>query len=242
LQDKNDETFGDDSTPSNEYDSSASALATIPSPSRRISYDTSNNDDIRSSSNNTSAPTAGNTNINISKPAVPKPSRVINFNLGDTNASADDLTMELSDYAANTSAFGTERRKMFAKPPSPKCSAADAPRCASPTQIAALNARKSANSSNAKGLTSEEKQAAKACGAAQRSAHLAAINAKSALRDAMLAGFETQEEVDAYYAAEVKAKAADQAAGPRKMTFEEEWESVADLVAQLEAARNSNTS
>jgi hypothetical protein len=249
LQDNNDETCGDDNTTAatSKYISfnmsDASALVTIPSPSRRISYDTSNDDDSIIRSNNACAPTAGNTNINSSKPAVPKPNRVINFNLGDTDdASADDLTMELSDYAANTSAFHTERRKVFAKPPSPKCSAADAPRCASPTQIAALNARKGTNSSNAKGLTSEEKQATKARGAAQRSAHLAAIDAKAALRDAMLAGFETQEEVDAYYAAEVDPTAADAAAEPKKMTFEEEWESVADLVAQLEAAKNANKS
>jgi hypothetical protein len=236
LQDKNDATFGDDSSPaSNGYN-------TFNSPNQRISYDTSNDDIIISSNNsnsssssssNASASTAGNTN-NL---AAPKPSRLITFNLGDTSAAAADLTMNLSDYAAHYAAFHTERCKINSiKLPSPTCAA---PSPASPTQITALNARKAGR--NTEGLTAEEKAAAKAHGAAQRSAHLAAINAKAAARDAMLAGFTTQEEVDAYYAAEVAATAADEAAEEAVgMSFAEEFALLGDLIAHLEAAKNAN--
>jgi hypothetical protein len=231
VQDKNDDTFGDDPSPAtNENNTNGN---TFNSPNQRISYDTSNDNDV--SSNNSNTASAGNTN-NL---AAPKPSRLITFNLGDTNAAATGLTMDLSDYAANSTVFHTERRKINPiKLLSPTCATSPCP--ASPTQIAALNAHKGRNTV---GLSAEEQAAAKARGAAQRSAHLAAINAKAAARDAMLAGFTTQEEVDAYYAAEVAATAADEAAEAAvQMSFEEEFASLGDLIAQLEAAKNGTKS
>jgi hypothetical protein len=145
--------------------------------------------------------------------------------------------LDLSDYSASATAFHTERRKMYRKPQSPtKCTAP--PRPLSPTIIAA--ALRELEGSDTQKLNGEDREAALAIGAAQRLADSAAREAKTAARDAIVASLATQADVDVYYAAEVAETAADVAAEGAKMAFEEEFELLRGLVAELEAARNAN--